>query len=134
MIRIVSYRPEHYEQLERGDWHKNEPCLPPSGRAVTFLVNDKPMAIVGAYQVLPGVAQLWAYVSKQVDKRFARIAKLALEYFMLNESLRRVQMTVRADYAKGKRFARFLGFEPEAIMQKYGTDGSNYWLYAKVQS
>ena len=133
MTKVVPYTKQHYELIELGEWHENEPMAVPDGPAVTFLVRETPVAIVGAYQVSPGVAHVWAKVSKNVDRNFARIAMTMLEHFMTSESIRRVQMSVRADYERGKRFARFLGFKAEGLMQKYGADGSNYWLYAKVK-
>ena len=132
MTEVVAYEQSHFDALELHDCHTKESYGPPSRPAITFLDGGKPVAIVGAFQVVPGVAHLWANVSKNVNIRFAKTAKIVLDNFLYANGLRRAQMTIRRDYKAGMRFARFLGFEPEALMAKYGQDGSDYWLYARV--
>jgi hypothetical protein len=48
------------------------------------------------------------------------------------EGVRRFQMSVRADFGPGIRWAKLLGFEPEGVLSKYGPDGADHILYAKV--
>lgn len=132
MISIVPYRQEHYDSLDLNPCHDQEPMGAPTRPGVTFIQDGKPIAIVGAFEVVPGVAHLWANVSKHLNIRFAKTARITLDGFLKSNGVRRAQMTVRRDYHAGMRFARFLGFSPEALMMKYGPDGSDYWLYARV--
>lgn len=132
MISVVPYEQRHFADMELHDCHAKESSGAPGRAAVTFFDGSKPIAIIGAFEVVPGVTHLWANVSKHLNAKFAKASRIMLDNFMVTNSVRRAQMTVRSDYEAGMRFARFLGFVPEALMKKYGQDGSDYWLYAKV--
>lgn len=132
MIRIIPYDQSHFEMMELNECHGSESFGAPTRPGVTFVQDNRPVAIVGAFEVVPGVAHLWANVSKHLNIRFAKTARSTLDRFLKQNNIRRAQMTVRRDYRAGMRFARFLGFMPEGLMQKYGTDGTDYWLYARV--
>ena len=45
--------------------------------------------------------------------------------------LKRLQVAVRTDFEKGKKFVEFLDFEFEGVMHSYFPDGSNAFLYAR---
>jgi RimJ/RimL family protein N-acetyltransferase len=70
-------------------------------------------------------------VAKYPVEFFRKTRRLLLLYFGAY-NLQRLEINVRSDYLIGKRFAEKLGFEPEGIMRKYGFDGSDYILYARV--
>lgn len=46
--------------------------------------------------------------------------------------IHRIEAVVRAGFGPGMRWAGMLGFELEGVMRKYGPDGSDYLLYAKI--
>jgi hypothetical protein len=46
---------------------------------------------------------------------------------------RRVEASVKAGFANGQSWARRLGFACEGLMQGYGQDGCDYYLYARVR-
>jgi RimJ/RimL family protein N-acetyltransferase len=131
MIKIVTFRPEHAEQIELGAWHSSEVTQEPLTGSVTFIENDKPSMIIGSL-VNGHICHLWGWVSKNVTVKVARPARTFLKEYAMINYIRRIQMTVRADFPRGLRFAEFLGFEKEGIMKSYGKDGADYILFARV--
>jgi len=63
-------------------------------------------------------------VAKAIKKDFARVAK--------EHNIKRVQTAIRKDFAQGKRFAEWLGLESEGLMRKFGFDGSDQYMYARI--
>ena len=63
-------------------------------------------------------------VAKAIKKDFARIAK--------ENNINRVQSAIRADYTTGLKFAKWLGLEEEGLMKKFGFDGSDQYMYARL--
>ena len=48
--------------------------------------------------------------------------------------LKSLQAIVRSDFKDAHKLAKFLGFESEGLMRKYGPDGSDYERYAIWQN
>ena len=46
--------------------------------------------------------------------------------------LHRIQSAVLDNNPKLERFARFLGFTPEGVLRRYGTDRTDYTLYSRL--
>ena len=63
-------------------------------------------------------------VAKAIKKDFARVAK--------ENNIKRVQTAVRADYTTGLKFAKWLGLQEEGLMKKFGFDGSDQYMYARL--
>ena len=47
-------------------------------------------------------------------------------------NINRVQTAVRANYTTGLRFAKWLGLQEEGLMKKFGFDGSDQYMYARL--
>jgi len=72
-------------------------------------------------------SEIWKHplgVAKAIKKDFARVAK--------KNNITRVQTAVRADFKEGLRFAEWLGLEEEGLMKKFGFDGSDQYMYARI--
>lgn len=135
MIKIVKYEPSHLENFTPKYCHKSE-LVQINTEAVTFMRDGVPIAIFGGYLLFPGCLQVWGLVSEEIHKTpiaFFKSAKLLLEYYIDTLKLRRVQINVRTDYPEGWRWAVALGFKSEGVMTKFGTDGSDHWLFARTQ-
>ena len=120
----------HYINVE-GD-AKN---LEQDNLAFTGIVNNKPIFAAGMKMIWNGVAEGWVLATKEVwdhpllvaraiKKDFARIAK--------ENNINRVQTAVRANYTTGLKFAKWLGLEEEGLMKKFGFDGSDQYMYARL--
>ena len=103
--------------------------------AFTGLVDGKPIFAAGMKIIWKGVAEGWVLATKEVwdhpllvaraiRKDFARIAK--------ENNINRVQSAVRANYTTGLRFAKWLGLQEEGLMKKFGFDGSDQYMYARL--
>ena len=103
--------------------------------AFTGIIDGKPIFAAGMKVIWNGVAEGWVLatkealnhpllVAKAIKKDFARIAK--------ENNIVRVQTAVRADYTTGLRFAKWLGLQEEGLMKKFGFDGSDQYMYARV--
>ena len=103
--------------------------------AFTGIINDKPIFAAGMKMVWGQVAQGWVIatsemwkhplgVAKAIKKDFARVAK--------ENNITRVQSAIRKDFKEGQRFAEWLGLEKEGLMRKWGFDGSDQYMYARL--
>ena len=103
--------------------------------AFTGMVNDKPIFAAGMKMIWGQVAEGWVIatsemwkhplgVAKAIKKDFARVAK--------ENNITRVQTSIRADFKEGLRFAEWLGLEEEGLMKKFGFDGSDQYMYARL--
>jgi RimJ/RimL family protein N-acetyltransferase len=50
----------------------------------------------------------------------------------LNNKIKRLQTSVKADSKLALRFAEWLGLKQEGLMKNYGPDGSDYYRYARI--
>lgn len=103
--------------------------------AFTGLADNKPIFAAGMKMIWGQVAEgwviatsdMWKYplgVAKAIKKDFARVAK--------ENNIVRVQTAIRKDFKEGQRFAEWLGLEREGLMKKWGFDGSDQYLYARI--
>ena len=149
MLYIVPYKKEHGQiilsyqmnhKILEADRHyinvegdaKN---LEEDNLAFTGMVNGKPIFSAGMKMIWGQVAEgwviassdMWKYplgVAKAIKKDFARVAK--------ENNITRVQTSIRADFKEGLRFAEWLGLEEEGLMKKFGFDGSDQYMYARL--
>ena len=103
--------------------------------AFTGLINGKPIFAAGMKLIWNGVAEGWVLATKEtldhpllvaraIKKGFAKTAK--------ENNINRVQTAIRADYTIGLKFAKWLGLEEEGLMKKFGFDGSDQYMYARL--
>ncbi len=113
----------------------NASNLEQNNLAFTGMISGKPIFAAGMKVIWKGVAEGWVLATKDVldhpllvaraiRKDFARIAK--------ENNINRVQTAVRADYTTGLKFAKWLGLEEEGLMKKFGFDGSDQYMYARL--
>ena len=105
------------------------------GLSFTLLADNNPILAGGIIPLWDGVAEgwviatedVWNYplsVAKAIRKDFARVAK--------ENNITRVQSAIRKDFFEGQRFAEWLGLEKEGLMRKWGFDGSDQYMYARL--
>lgn len=136
MIKIAAATQEHLNALDLLPCYVGE--VRPAGippHSVTFLNDDVPLAIFGGHFASQGVLQVWGLVSTHIHEcpiQFFRAVKGFLDFKTDELKIRRVQISIRAGYQEGWKWAKSLGFKCEGTMQKYGPDGSDYWLFGRV--
>jgi hypothetical protein len=140
-VRIVPFEPWHLEQIALQPAQAFVgPMLDPdygaelaaAGEAYSALMDGCVLASCGIVPVHPGLANAWALLSACGPDRFLRIHK-AVARFLKRQPFRRVQTTVRSDFAAGHRWARALGFTAEARLEAWGPEGDDYHIYKRVR-
>jgi len=146
ILNIVEYKGEHGRYIMNQqmnhllmdkdmEFNGNPDNLEQNNLAFTGMINGKPIFAAGMKMLWNGVAEGWVLatkdvldhpllVAKAIRKDFARIAK--------ENNINRVQTAVRANYTTGLKFAKWLGLEEEGLMKKFGFDGSDQYMYARL--
>ena len=132
---ILSNQMNHPLMDEDAKFDGDAMNLEQRGLAYTCMINNEPVAAAGMKMIWSGVAEGWVIatnkiwdhpllVAKAIKKNFARLAK--------ENNIKRVQTAVRANYTTGLRFAKWLGLQEEGLMKKFGFDGSDQYMYARL--
>lgn len=110
-----------------------------SGQCIAYTILDKeenPIAVFGGVYLFSKVIEVWALVDKKIDKmpkHYANATKFLIEFDFDRLRLDRMQLLIRADQSWANSWAKFLGFQKEAVMRKYGEEGMDHILFAKVR-
>jgi hypothetical protein len=86
----------------------------------------------------PGRVEVWSTISRFADYRHRAVAwrrcQAALDAAAQTAEARRMEMTVRADAPWRDTFAHLLGFQLEGVMRAWHPNGSDYCLYARINT
>ena len=146
ILNIVKYKGEHGEFIMKQqmnhvlmdkdmEFEGNAMNLEQENLAFTGMIDGKPIFAAGMKIIWKGVAEGWVLATKDtldhpllvaraIKKGFAKTAK--------ENNINRVQTAIRADYTIGLKFAKWLGLEEEGLMRKFGFDGSDQYMYARL--
>lgn len=95
--------------------------------------DGKVLAIGGILPRWQGVGLAWTWLGRGW-RRHARVITDEARRYLDASGFHRIEMGVRADYAKGHSWARRLGFEVETpLARKWGPDMADYTLYVRVR-
>lgn len=90
------------------------------------------VAIAGIHVRWAGVGLAWAWLGRGWQ-RHARLITDLVRDGLDKADLHRIETGVRADFVRGHRWVRRLGFEMETPLARgWGPDGSDYTLYVRV--
>ncbi len=145
-MEVVPFEPGHLKALDLqaaqafmgdlvGDWEQYGELLALPGLAFTGIGGDGIVGCAGVWPLHPGCGQAWTLMSKIFPKYklpATREIRKFLERTLDGKRFWRIQTPVRADFAPGRRWAQALGFREEGYMKKYGPEGADYLLYARV--
>lgn len=131
-MEIVDFKEEHAEWL--GDAEGKYATLAKQGMAYT-LMNSQPIFCAGAAVFWPGVAEAWFLRGEEVTQHPVSVIRSTM--LMIAETigklhLHRLQATILSTDERGIRFIEGLGFHSEGLMQGFGTNKENYYLYARI--
>lgn len=96
---------------------------------------DRPLGVLGAWPAWSGVAVVWAVLTDELLARPMTLCKGArhwIDYVVDREGIRRLQTTIEPGHDAALRWARWLGFEREGLMERASPQGGDLWLYARV--
>lgn len=86
---------------------------------------------VNEYWTNSGVA--WALFSKGNMVPYMLSIHRAVNKFLEESCLQRIEATVVKGFEPGHRWVEMLGFEVEGYMRKYDPDGRDHLLYARIK-
>jgi len=102
----------------------------------TCFNDDDAIAIIGGALLWPGVMDVFTVTSELVKEcklAFHKTIVTMIKDITHHEKLYRMQMVVRENFDEGCKWAECLGFKREALLEKYGPDRKNYYMYARLR-
>jgi len=100
----------------------------------TLILDDEIYAIGGVQYLWNGVGEAWVLVSENrgefpimIFKEITKFLKNSMEHYD------RVQAMVRCDHSSGIKFAEKMGFKIEGTLRKFGIDGSDHYIMARIR-
>ena len=97
----------------------------------TGVIDDVPLVCAGTVQAWPGRHQAWAYVSRGTLRHMSWITSEVLSNLARVKG--RIELTVRADFPAGLRWAKTLGFKIETpCLEAFGLDGENHVGFVRI--
>ena len=144
--KLIDFKLHHYEHLELNkfdlknlddfpDYRSHFASFAEQGLAYTIIISGKISGVFGVFELWPGVYEFWMVPGKDLKKNtiaFHRRALAFFDYFWANTKPNRVQFTVCSLNFHADRWAKRCYFEREAVLKKYGPDGSDYFMYARI--
>lgn len=102
-----------------------------SGTCWTIVHDGDPIACGGFIQMWPGRHVAWMLLDDRSRRHMGYVTRQALK--KLAGIHGRIELTVRADFYAGLRWAEMLGFKIEApLMRRFGPDGADHVGYVRV--
>ncbi len=137
IAKTIGYQPGHLDFFVPKDIFKEE--IDHQGDKLnnftyTLIAEKDVIAVFGLKQMWPGVAEIWALTSELVHKYPVFFHKECIKLIKTHAEvlkLHRVQCSVRADYEEGLKWIESMGFKKEGLMEKYGPNKMNYYLFSR---
>ncbi len=144
--RFVSFSLAHVYLLDLDPWQKANMEAHPdymsmlksyaaAGPAITVLHEGKPVLSFGVVPFYPGVAEAWMLRGELVTRHGRAVAVGARTFFDEighTMGLWRCQIGVQSSNIRATKFARFLKFEHEGILRRFGPEGSDFQMMARL--
>ena len=134
--RLVPFQRWHMAWLQEGDsvpkFDVDTLLALEKQNCWTVVADGDPVACGGTLLQWPGRHQAWMYLNSKTGPHMRFITK-AVKAGM-DKLQGRIEMTVRADFAQGHRWARILGFRIEnepGILRAFGPEGEDHVSYVK---
>jgi len=101
----------------------------------TIFFEDKVISCGGVRILWAGTGEAWIMLSQETKKycRVHAMTKSVFEAIIEKHNLDRVHAFVRADKPEFLRYVEYMGFEREGLCKKFGPDGHDSYIYARVK-
>jgi len=142
MIKLDAFQMGHLDNfVSRFEFpdlaHHMELNLVNEGRECISILNDTTLiCIAGVNYLRQGVGEVWLIPSVDVDNHkygfYKAVRWLVDKYLLEYKKLHRLEMAVKADWEKGLKWAKSIGFSREGFMKKWCKDQQDHILYARV--
>jgi len=138
-IDVVPFRPCHALSVEarmvdRGMvvYSMDTACeYAKNGVAYTGLAEDKVIAYGGVINMWEGVGHAWMVTSDLIKKYPKDITRAGIEV-LKSFNFHRIQTAVYEGFHEAVKWIEILGFKRECLMEHYGPDKANYYLYVRM--
>ncbi|MBN1625499.1 MAG: hypothetical protein JW944_03155 [Deltaproteobacteria bacterium] len=103
--------------------------------AFSLIHDGEIIAIGGIYELWPGVGEAFSIMSDTAFKYPKSLYchfKLNFGFGISHKKYTRIQSMVKVGFDAGVRFIERLGFEREGVMEKWGPDGCDYYIYKRI--
>ena len=134
-IYIMNQQMNHALMDKDMEFEGNAHNLVQDKLAFTGMINGTPIFAAGMKVIWNGVAEGWVLATKEVLNHpllVAREIKKGFSKAAKENNINRVQTAIRANYTTGLKFAKWLGLQEEGLMRKFGFDGSDQYMYARL--
>lgn len=140
-VVIVPFMPEHLNGFKSSqpdtEGHeniRNHMIAQAEGNtAVSVLQFGKTIGVFGSSKIWNGLEEAWFLVDEATRRYGIAMTKVAKKFISLKfqeDSLNRLQITVRLNDIRAYKWAKCLGFQTDGVMKQFGPDGSDYYMMA----
>lgn len=143
---IVRFQPQHLNRLDLKEPELSELRLDPStldrvaqaaepDASWTGMFHGKPVVCFGIRTIFPGVGEAWLLPGADIDRHaisVCRGSRRIYQHFIDEGVFRRIHVVVDPANDTAFRFAKWNGFDVEGVMRKFGVDGSDHLLMARI--
>lgn len=143
MLKVESFNPSHIDKLnavegdkeviEFADFYRAEGII----EAIAIIdENDDVVVVCGGAELWRGVCEVWLLKSDlfyKYSRQCAKIIKKHLDEGFNRCDYHRVQASCSKDSKEQSRWLEWLGFENEGVLRKYGLNGEDYIMHARIK-
>jgi hypothetical protein len=97
--------------------------------------NGRPVAALGMFENFPGCWQVWSFGTQDYERvvaGFLHRFQQAIDAARGERGLHRIECRSIRIHSSAHKLLRVLGFKSEGVLEQYGRDRSDYFLFAKV--
>ena len=99
----------------------------------SYFEKGKILCVGGLLHKWEGRAESFFVYDKEATFRFlVKIRRFTREMCELS-GYKRIEATIKKDDTMSFNWMKGLGFEREGLMRKFGTDGEDYYMYARIR-
>lgn len=119
------------------DWTMRMRAQADMGPSFTALLHGRPLLCFGVIPIWRGVAEAWMMPDKDIGIVTQPLCRVARQFFDWSEctmQLWRIQIIVRSSNVRAIKWAKFLYFQEEAVMDRYGPTGEDHILMRRLNN
>ena len=100
--------------------------------AETLKVDDIPIACWGILKYSDTMGEAWIFCDKIVEFHGSAVLRYGKQFLDKKRAYKRIQAAVDSSWDVANRYVQYMGFDYECTMRKWGPNGTDYNLYARV--
>ena len=142
MFKLVEYKPDHAIEIIKAGAVEPDLALDDGslefvnsvqtkGPCITGMYDGRPVSCGGIQLMWPGTAEAWFLNIFNIGDYHIdpQIAKGWIRDRIDENKIGRLQTPLKSNFVEGEVYAKWLGFEFEAVLEEYHKDGSDARMY-----